>query len=332
MATYDQLAAMPAREDGQRLVAAIGAARDATVPLNNEVVNLALAGQHEEALAYLNDVALPAMDAWHDAVTANLEREAAVMEAARVDAQAAADRARIALVVVLGLAIIAGVFLGVVFTRSLTEPLARAAGAARDLAAGRIEGERLVGGADEVGQVLRAVQATRDSLQALVLGMDDMGRQHGLGNISVRLDTAAMEGEYRKLGEQINAQLSEHINAALLAGRMAADYARGDLREDFPRLPGEKAVLMQAMDSVKANLLAFSDQVGTLSQAAVRGDFSQRGDESGFEYGFREMVANLNQLMGTADASLQSLSVVLRDVAAGDLTTRMDGHYEGVFA
>ena len=332
MATYDQLAAMPAREDGQRLVAAIGAARDATVPLNNEVVKLALAGQHEEALAYLNDVALPAMDAWHDAVTANLEREAAVMEAARVDAQAAADRARIALVVVLGLAIIAGVFLGVVFTRSLTEPLARAAGAARDLAAGRIEGERLVGGADEVGQVLRAVQATRDSLQALVLGMDDMGRQHGLGNISVRLDTAAMEGEYRKLGEQINAQLSEHINAALLAGRMAADYARGDLREDFPRLPGEKAVLMQAMDSVKANLLAFSDQIGTLSQAAVRGDFSQRGDESGFEYGFREMVANLNQLMGTADASLQSLSVVLRDVAAGDLTTRMDGHYEGVFA
>src|SRR5690606_30992525 len=203
---------------------------------------------------------------------------------------------------------------------------------ARDLAAGRIEGERLVGGADEVGQVLRAVQATRDSLQALVLGMDDMGRQHGLGNISVRLDTAAMEGEYRKLGEQINAQLSEHINAALLAGRMAADYARGDLREDFPRLPGEKAVLMQAMDSVKANLLAFSDQIGKLSQAAVRGDFSQRGDESGFEYGFREMVANLNQLMGTADASLQSLSVVLRDVAAGDLTTRMDGHYEGVFA
>ncbi len=29
VATYDQLAAMPAREDGQRLVAAIGAARDA---------------------------------------------------------------------------------------------------------------------------------------------------------------------------------------------------------------------------------------------------------------------------------------------------------------
>src|SRR5690606_2093367 len=109
-------------------------------------------------------------------------------------------------------------------------------------------------------------------------------------------------------------------------------YARGDLHDDFPRVPGEKAVLMEAMDGVKANLLALSEEIGNLSTAAVHGDFSQRGDESRFEFGFRDMVANLNRLMQTSDTSLQSLAQVLQAVADGDLTVRMDGEYEGVFA
>ncbi|ADV25922.1 methyl-accepting chemotaxis sensory transducer [Pseudoxanthomonas suwonensis 11-1] len=332
VATYDELAAMPGDEAGKRLVAAIGDARLATVPTNNEVIGLATSGQREEALAYLTATAAPGMQAWREAVTANLEHEQEMMGQAYADASAAADRTRVAMFAVLGLAIVLGVFLGIVFTRSLTLPLARAAAAARDLAAGRIEGERLTGGRDEVGEVLRAVQATRVSLRTLLDGMAEMGRQHDEGHISARLDPEAVQGEYRTLSELINAQIGSHIDAALLAAHMAGAYARGDLREDFPRLPGEKAVLMHAMDEVKSNMLALSEEIGTLSGAAVHGDFSQRGNEARFEFGFRDMVANLNRLMATADGSLQSLSHLLRDVADGDLTARMDGEYEGVFA
>ena len=232
----------------------------------------------------------------------------------------------------LALSILVGVFLAVVFTRSLTGPLGLAAAAARDLAAGRMDGARLVGGADEVGEVLRAVQATRESVRRVVEATSEMGRQHDLGSISARLDPSIVEGEYRKLMEIVNAVVNEHIQAALAAGHLAAAYARGDLREDFPRVPGEKAILMDAMDGVKANLLALSEEIGSLSAAAVHGDFSQRGDESRFEFGFRDMVANLNRLMHTADTSLQSLSGVLQAVAEGDLTVRMDGDYQGVFA
>ena len=331
-ASYDKLSAMPAREDGKKLVAAIQDARLAAAPLNDEVVNLALAGQQDEAVAYLNEKAVPGLQAWRDAVTAYLQRESKQMQIAREAAQQAASRARTILFVVLGLAILIGVFLGATFTRSLTGPLGRAAAAARELAAGKLDGERLVGGADEAGDVLRAVQATRESLQTLITGLEEVGREHDRGNISVRMDASRLQGEYRNLSEIINNQLGEHIGAAMAAGRLAAAYARGDLREDFPRLPGEKAVVMNALDSVKANLLALSQEIGTISHAAVRGDFSLRGDESRFEFGFRDMVVNLNQLMATADGNLQSLSHLLKAIASGDLTTRMEGDYEGVFA
>ena len=329
---FDQLQAMPAREEGRKLLAAIGQAREATVATNDEVIGLAQAGEAEQARDLLNARASQGLRQWREAVLAYLEHEGRQMEQARQEAEAAGARARVALFSVLGVAIAIGVFLGLVFTRSLTGPLGRAAAAARALAAGRLDGARLEGGADEAGEVLHAIQATRDAVRTVIEATREMGRQHELGTISARLDPSVVEGEYRHLMETINAVVGEHIDAALGAAHLAGAYARGDLREDFPRVPGEKQVLMDAMDGVKANLLALSQEIGNLAQAAVRGDFSVRGDESRFEFGFRDMVANLNLLMETADSSLQSLSHVLQAVAAGDLTVRMEGDYQGVFA
>ncbi len=44
------------------------------------------------------------------------------------------------------------------------------------------------------------------------------------------------------------------------------------------------------------------------------------------------MVAGLNAMMQTADRNLDQLSALLRAIAAGDLTARMDGDFHGVFA
>src|SRR5690606_41615617 len=106
---------------------------------------------------------------------------------------------------VLGVAIDIGVFLGLVFTRSLTGPLGRAAAAARALAAGRLDGARLEGGADEAGEVLRTIQATRDAVRTVIEATREMGRQHKLGTITARLAPSLVEGEYRHLMETINA-------------------------------------------------------------------------------------------------------------------------------
>ncbi|MET3009364.1 methyl-accepting chemotaxis protein [Stenotrophomonas koreensis] len=329
---YDELSAMPAREDGKQLVAAIGVARQASIPLNDEVIRLAMAGEQEQALAQLHEKAIPALQAWRDAVTANLERENRVMLQAQAEAAAAATRARTVLFVVLGLAMLAGGFLAVMFTRSLTGPLGRAAAAARDLANGKLDGARLVGGSDEAGDVLRAIQQTREAVTGLKDGLEEMARQHDAGTVSFRTDVSQLQGEYRIVAESINALVHDHIRAAEMAGELANRYARGDLSQDFPRMPGEKQVLMHAMDSVKTSIQGISAEILRISQAAVQGDFSVRGDETRFEFGFREMVANLNQLMATADGNLGSLSQLLRGIAEGDLSVRMHGDYQGVFA
>src|SRR5690606_21843740 len=226
-AAYDELSAMSTTPESRQRVTHVSEVRSAAVKMNDQVVQLVAAGEREQAQEFLEQKAAAGLQAWRDAVAANLEGEAKEMEQAREEAMTAASRARVLLFVARGLAILVGMFLAVVFTRSLTGPLGLAAAAARDLAAGRMDGARLVGGADEVGDVLRAVQATRESVQTVIEATKEMGRQHDLGAISARLDPSVVQGDYSSLMEVVNAVVNEHVQAALTAGRLAGAYARG---------------------------------------------------------------------------------------------------------
>jgi methyl-accepting chemotaxis protein len=98
------------------------------------------------------------------------------------------------------------------------------------------------------------------------------------------------------------------------------------------RLPGRQAQISEAMDTVKRRLGEINASIRELASAAARGDFSVRGDASRFEHDFHAMVQGLNTLMETSDTQLASVSRLLQGLAQGDLTQRMQGKAEGVFA
>ena len=329
---YDELIAMPANAHSKQLIADMDKARQFSVTTNQEVMDLAMAGEPELAQLSMRDRAIPALKAMSDSIDAIVADEFRQMGEAQADGTAAVTFARTVLVITLAIALVLGVFLGWMFTRSLTLPLTRAADAARALARGQIDGITLQGGLDETGDVLRALQSTRDSLATLIEGINEMGRQHDAGNLAYRPDADRLDGEYRNICNLLDAQLTEHIETGLSAGRLAARYALGDLTEDFPRKPGDKAELMRAMDDVKSSIGAISSEILHLSESAVRGDFSVRGNENRYQFGFRDMVVNLNLLLSTSDNSLNQISALLRSIAEGDLTARMHGDYQGVFA
>ncbi|HHA2791229.1 TPA: methyl-accepting chemotaxis protein [Stenotrophomonas maltophilia] len=86
------------------------------------------------------------------------------------------------------------------------------------------------------------------------------------------------------------------------------------------------------MDETKASLSAINAEIKRLASAAAAGDFSVRGGATRFEHDFRDMVAGLNRLMETTDGNLSEVSALLQAIARGDLTARMHGEFQGVFA
>ena len=331
-AAFDKLSAMNVDEAGKLQLQKISEIRLRSADYNTQISELILAGDKASASTLMREQGIPALNELHKEVYVLVDDEQKRQDLAVAASDRTNERSRLMIFIVMGLSIALGIGMSVLMTRSLTVPLAKAARAARNLADGNLETLDQTASADETGDVLRAIQETRDSVAGMLEGMQEMTRQHDAGQVSYTVPTDQLRGDYQVLCNAINALVTEHAGAALLAGRLAASYARGDLREDFPRMPGEKAIVTDALDGVKATIGRINDEILRLSQSAVQGDFSVRGDETLFEYGFRDMVANLNLLMATADGSLGQLSQVLKGIAAGDLTVQMRGDYRGVFA
>ncbi len=252
---------------------------------------------------------------------------------AQVQATSQAYQATVNTVIaVLAGILLAAVVLGVAIARSIAGPLQQASQMARHIALGKLDNPVSVTTADEAGQLLHSMGNMQQQLRAVIASQQELAHQHDIGKISHRIDEAAFPGQFRTMAEVVNACVAQHIGVKMRVVEVMRRYAVGDLSVDMDRLPGEKAVITQAMDATKASLSAINQEIKRLATAAAAGDFSQRGQEERFEHDFRQMVAGLNQLMSTTETNLGQLSSLLRAIAAGDLTQTMDGQFHGVFA
>ncbi|MDY4298019.1 MULTISPECIES: methyl-accepting chemotaxis protein [unclassified Xanthomonas] len=230
------------------------------------------------------------------------------------------------------LVIVAAVGMAIVIRRQLLKRLGTAIGVADAIARGKLDNAIDLRSKDEAGVLLLSMDKMQSQLQAVLAAQAEMAQRHDAGQISYRMDETVFPGDYGRMVRDSNALAASHIAVKLRLAQIMGRYAIGDLSEDMDRLPGEKAVLTETMDTVKHNLTAMNSEIKHLAGAAAAGDFSVRGDTERFQYDFRLMVESLNQLMATADGNLQALSALLQSIAAGDLTARMHGQFQGVFA
>ncbi|OQP83145.1 chemotaxis protein [Xanthomonas phaseoli pv. syngonii LMG 9055] len=328
----EALYAMPASEQGKILRAEIDARRTEVKGFNDKVMDLVMTGHSDEALPFLLNKAAPAMQVWQDRIAENI----ALQEKQAADASAVAfksmDDSRKLLIGGSLLVVLLSGALGVLITRSLTQPLSRATRAAESIAGGQLDNDVDTHFNDEAGRLLKAMSKMQQQLRNLLSAQTDMARRHDEGQISYRIDAEAFPGDYGRMASDTNNLVASHIAVKLKLAQIMGRYAIGDLSEDMDKLPGEKAVLTDTMAQVKSNLSAMNTEIKHLATSAANGDFSARGDAERFQYDFRVMVESLNTLMATADGNLQSLSGLLQSIAAGDLTARMSGEFHGVFA
>ena len=156
-------------------------------------------------------------------------------------------------------------------------------------------------------------------------------RQHDLGLIDHKLDAGKFPGVYGQMARSINELVQSHIAVKMRVVEVVKRYATGDLSVDMERLPGKRAEITEAVDSVKASLQMINGQIKALVDAAAAGDFKARGDAMRFTCEFKDMIEGLNRLMEISDVGLGEVSRILDALAKGDLTQRIDGSYQGTF-
>ncbi|WP_259163273.1 methyl-accepting chemotaxis protein [Xanthomonas sp. 4461] len=221
---------------------------------------------------------------------------------------------------------------GWIVARAITQPLNRAVGIAHAVSSGKLDNAISIDRNDEVGQLLQAMDSMQRQLRRVIQAQTEMGDKHEAGIVSHRIAEQEFPGEFGTMVRASNTLVSSHIAVTMQIVALTERYAAGDLSQQLAPLPGEKVVISQSINDVRASLLSVNGEIKRLAAAAAAGDFSARGDETAYEHDFRQIVVDLNQLMSTADNNLGELSQLLRAIAGGDLTTRMHGHAAGVFA
>ncbi|WP_414494462.1 methyl-accepting chemotaxis protein [Stenotrophomonas maltophilia] len=331
-ASWTAYQALPSDAEGKAIAETIAAKRAIARPLNKQTSELMEQGDYPGAVALTLGPVQEAANGWNKALSDGVDFEEKESREAAAEAIRLGERSLLQLLVLGGVALLVGIAASVMIGRSLPGPLARAVNLAERLSKGQLDQEFRLGGRDELTQLGEAMASVRQSVQAAIGAQLQMAEQHEAGAIRYRMDASAFPGDFGRMVQATNSLVESHVQVELLMAEVMQRYAIGDLSRDLPDYPGEKGTLTRTLAAVKQSLMAINAQIDELARAARAGDFSMRGDAAAFQFQFKAMVEHLNGMMASSQASIADVSDVLRAISHGDLTARMDGEYDGVFA
>ena len=232
---------------------------------------------------------------------------------------------------VLSLLIALTVACAVWLVRSLVRSIREAVEVSEAIAVGRVDVEIADGGKDEIGRLLSSMKTMQRSLQDFVGAQTRMAEAHAVGEVDATMPVASFHGTYQRMAGSINALAEGHLSVQRKIVAVMEQYAQGDFSSDMEQLPGQQIAITNAVAMVKRNLRDINEEILHLSAAAMRGDFTARGEAGRFQFTFAAMVDNLNQLMEVCQSSLGDLSRMLSALARGDLTAQIENEYAGTF-
>jgi methyl-accepting chemotaxis protein len=155
-------------EKGKEVLAKIAAARAATDPLTDKVIDLLNEDKQAEAVTVLVNEVWPNQRKWLGAMDELVRMLDKMADAAVEDARASYKSALILTLALGGAALVIGLGAAWLVTRSITRPLHEAVDVARRVAQGDLTGEVRVNSKDESGQLMQALKEMNDSLVRIV--------------------------------------------------------------------------------------------------------------------------------------------------------------------
>lgn len=147
-----------------------------------------------------------------------------------------------------------------------------------------------------------------------------------IGDISVSVNAKTAD----ELGdlERSFALMIENIKGQALA---AEKIAQGDTSIEI-KAKSDQDVLSKSMIKVVDTVRALVSETLMLSNAAVQGKLSTRGNSAKFQGGYKEIVEGVNATIDAVVQPINESSKVLEKLSQGDLTARMYGEYQGDFS
>jgi len=144
------------------------------------------------------------------------------------------------------------------------------------------------------------------------------------GDFSNRIGQEDKDGMFLELANGVN-------NILELCEVNARQQLEAD-QQERARIQEEQAAKEAALQAETEEAARFASEISQVVEACSQGNFTQRLDITAASGVMQELAAGVNRVSEAAEQGLKDIHVVVTALADGDLSKRMTGNYQGVFA
>ena len=227
---------------------------------------------------------------------------------------------------VLGAAIALGI------SGAISKPIEEVERALHDVSVGNFNINLREGGRDETGNLSRSTKRLVATLNDLMEEMDEMYAQHEKGETDAFICDKKFQGMFQSVAEHVNDMIRSHMDINRKSVEAFMAIADGHFDVPFEKLPGKKAFISDAVESMRRQIQRVSREVEGMIDASVAGDFALVSiNEAKYGGGWLKIMRGLNNVAKTADTPIVEIRDVLYAFAKGDFSMRVRGEYSGDF-
>ncbi|MCX8016757.1 MAG: MCP four helix bundle domain-containing protein, partial [Rhodocyclaceae bacterium] len=174
-------------------------------------IELVKAGKRDEATRLMFGDMRTTQATYLEAAEKLIAFQTELVEQHGQEAQATVASAKTLIVSLAACATLLAALIGFFISRAITQPVGRVVDAAKKMAAGDFKFDLKSDAKDEVGEVVRAVEAVQHAIQAMTDDAAMLVKAAVEGRLATRADADKHKGDFRKIVEGVNATLDAVI-------------------------------------------------------------------------------------------------------------------------
>jgi len=175
------------------------------------------------------------------------------------------------------------------------------------------------------------IEHVRAQFTGLISDMNEMSKQHDLGDIDVIMPVDKYEGDFKSMAKGVNDMVNGHIAVKKLAMSVVREFGNGNFDAPLETLPGKKIFINETIEHVRTNLKMLISNFEMASDAVSKGDLKVRLNADGLDGGFKNIIETVNNLLRTVDKAFTDTIFGLKAIQEGRFSDRITTEYQGDF-
>jgi len=328
----EKLSKMITSEEGKKLLEESKGSRTAYRASTDEFLALVKSGKFAEARPFLMGDNRTKQNAYLVALDKLSQFQDKLVEQAANNADAMASSTKN---IIIGLAVgalLLGIAIAYLITRSIVKPVEICIAAADKIAAGDTSVVLDSTSSDETGKLQQSMAKMVEAIKGLVADAGQLSKAAIEGKLATRADASRHQGDFQKIVAGVNETLDAVIGPLNVAAEYVDRISKGDIppkisdsyNGDFNEI---KNNLNNCIDTM-SGLLVETDR---LVQATVAGQLATRGDAAKFAGGWGALVKGVNDLCDAFVGPINVTAEYVDRISKGDIPPKITDIYNGDF-